>query len=97
MAAPCQDERQVRRPGAHCLHCGLCATARKDVRAVCVGCGELMGVALREVEGGAIRAGTCDVCHGYTTIFYQDKTAAVEAMADDLASLGPDLMVSDAG
>ncbi|HVY18135.1 MAG TPA: formate dehydrogenase accessory protein FdhE [Rhodopila sp.] len=88
-----------RSPGARYLHCGLCATAWNHVRAVCTGCGEAKGLALREIEGGsgAIKAETCDVCRGYAKMFYQEKDTAIEPLADDLASLGLDLMVSDAG
>lgn len=86
-------------PGIRYLHCGLCATAWNHVRVACTGCGESKGLALQEVEGGngAIKAETCDVCHGYAKMFYQAKDMAIEPLADDLASLGLDLMVSDAG
>jgi FdhE protein len=77
----------------------LCATAWNYVRAACTGCGESKGIALREVEGGtgAVKAETCDACRGYAKMFYQAKDMAIEPFADDLGSLGLDLMVSDAG
>jgi FdhE protein len=86
-------------PGVRYLHCGLCATAWNYVRAACTGCGESKGIALREVEGGtgAVKAETCDACRGYAKMFYQAKDMAIEPFADDLGSLGLDLMVSDAG
>jgi FdhE protein len=86
-------------PGARYLHCSLCSTAWNHVRAACTGCGETRTVAMREVEGGngAVKAETCDACHGYAKMFYQAKDTAVEPFADDLASLGLDLMVSEAG
>ncbi len=86
-------------PGARYLHCGLCATAWNFVRVACTGCGESKGLALQEVEGGtgAVKAETCDACQGYAKMFYQAKDMAIEPLADDLASLGLDLMVSDAG
>jgi FdhE protein len=86
-------------PGARYLHCSLCSTAWNHVRAACTGCGETKTVAMREVEGGtgAVKAETCDACHGYAKMFYQAKDTAVEPFADDLASLGLDLMVSEAG
>jgi FdhE protein len=88
-----------RTPGVRYLHCGLCATAWNHVRAVCTGCGETKGLTLQEVEGGtgAIKAEACGVCHGYAKVMYQAKDMAVEPMADDLASLGLDMMVSEAG
>ncbi len=86
-------------PGTRYLHCGLCAAAWNHVRAVCTGCGESRGLALQAVEGGsgAIQAETCDACHGYAKMFYQAKDMAIEPFADDLASLGLDLMVSESG
>jgi FdhE protein len=86
-------------PGARYLYCSLCSTAWNHVRAACIGCGESKNVAMREVEGcnGAVKAETCDACHGYAKMFYQAKDMTVEPFADDLASLGLDLMVSEAG
>lgn len=86
-------------PGVRYLHCGLCATAWNHVRIACTGCGESKGLALQEIEGGngAVKAETCDTCHGYAKMFYQAKDMAIEPLADDLGSLGLDLMVSDAG
>jgi FdhE protein len=86
-------------PGVRYLHCGLCATAWNHVRAVCTTCGGSRGVALLEIEGGdgAVQAETCDDCHSYAKMLYQAKDMAIEPMADDLASLGLDMLVSEAG
>jgi FdhE protein len=88
-----------RAPGARYLHCGLCATAWNHVRAVCINCGDSRSLVLRELEGGtgAVKAETCDACHGYAKMLYQEHDMAVDAMADDLASLGLDIKLSDAG
>jgi FdhE protein len=88
-----------RTPGLRYLHCGLCATAWNHVRAVCIGCGESKSLALQEIEGGngAIKAETCDACHGYAKMLYQAQEPDLDPVADDLASIGLDLMVSDAG
>jgi len=43
------------------------------------------------------RAETCDDCHGYRKIFNQEHDYAVEPLADDLASLTLDVLVSEAG
>ena len=86
-------------PGARYLHCGICATAWNHARAVCVNCGDARGLALRQSEGGngAVKAETCDACHTYSKLFYQSEDMAIDPLADDLASLGLDLLVSDAG
>jgi FdhE protein len=86
-------------PGVRYLHCGLCATAWNHVRAMCITCGGSRGLALLEIEGGdgAVQAETCDECHSYAKMLYQAKDMAVEPMADDLASLGLDMLVGEAG
>jgi FdhE protein len=86
-------------PGVRYLHCGLCATAWNHVRAVCITCGGSRGLALRGIAGGdgVVQAETCDECHGYAKMLSQAKDMAVEPMADDLASLGLDMLVGEAG
>lgn len=85
--------------GYRYLHCGLCATEWHRVRAECTQCGTSRGVALHSIEGGstAIRAETCDGCRSYRKIFYAEHDAAVEPLADDLASVALDLLLADAG
>jgi FdhE protein len=86
-------------PGARYLHCGLCGTAWNHVRAVCITCGESRGLKLLSIEGGngVVQAEACDDCHSYAKMLYEANDMQVEAMADDLASLGLDLLVSEAG
>jgi FdhE protein len=88
-----------RAPGVRYLHCGLCGTAWNHVRALCIVCGESRGLALHSIEGGdgIVQAETCDECHSYAKMLYQAKDMAVEPMADDLASIGLDLLVGEAG
>jgi FdhE protein len=45
----------------------------------------------------ARKAEACEQCKSYLKIFYQEKDAYVEAQADDLASLGLDLLVDEHG
>lgn len=45
----------------------------------------------------AHRAETCDSCHSYLKIFYQEHDAQVEPLADDLATLALDLAVCERG
>jgi FdhE protein len=86
-------------PGVRYLHCGQCATAWNHVRAMCITCGGSRSLALQEIEGGdgAVLAETCDECHSYAKMLYQSKDMAVDPMADDLASLGLDMLVGEAG
>jgi FdhE protein len=44
-----------------------------------------------------IQAETCDLCHHYLKIMHTDRDAFVDPVADDLASLTLDLLVSETG
>jgi FdhE protein len=86
-------------PGTRYLYCSLCSTAWNHVRAVCITCASTGALSLRGIEGdsGAVKAEVCDDCHTYAKMLYQSKDLKVDPFADDLASLGLDMMVSDAG
>jgi FdhE protein len=86
-------------PGARYLHCSLCSTAWNHTRAVCIVCTGARTLVLRGVEGdsGLARAETCDECRTYAKVFYEAKDAGVDAYADDLATLGLDMMVAEVG
>ena len=86
-------------PGVRYLHCSLCATAWNHVRAVCITCGELKSIALKEIENGpgSCKAETCNECHTYAKMLYQAKDTKVDAFADDLATLGLDILAGEAG
>jgi FdhE protein len=86
-------------PGARYLYCSLCSTAWNHTRAVCIVCGGSRTLSLRGVEGdsGLARAETCDECRTYAKVFYEAKDPGVDAYADDLATLGLDMMVGEAG
>ena len=81
------------------LHCSLCATAWNHVRAVCITCGGSRSLTLKSVEGdaGVAKAETCGECRTYAKMFYAAKDPQVEPFADDLATLGLDLLVAEAG
>lgn len=85
--------------GHRYLHCGLCATEWHLVRVTCSQCQNTESIAYHSIEGGsaAIRAESCDRCHTYRKILYQEKDADVEPVADDLASLALDLLMAEAG
>ena len=85
--------------GYRYLHCALCATEWHLVRITCSQCQGTANIAYHSIEGGseAIRAESCDACHTYRKILYQEKDANVEPVADDLGSLALDLLMSEAG
>ncbi len=86
-------------PGVRYLYCSLCSTAWNHVRALCITCGQSGRLSLKSIEGtnGATKAETCDDCHSYAKMFYLGEDPDLDPYADDLASLGLDLMVADAG
>jgi len=86
-------------PGTRYLYCSLCSTAWNHVRAVCITCGDSRTLSLKGIEGdsGAVKAETCDACHTYAKMLYQAKDMGVDPYADDLATLGLDIMVAEAG
>jgi len=92
--------------GYRYLHCSLCASEWHRVRIHCTGCGAAgkdIGYQTLTREGAnddgnaAVRAESCEHCHGYRKIVYREKDAGVEPVADDLASLALDVLMSDHG
>ena len=86
-------------PGTRYLHCSLCSTAWNHVRTVCITCGQSRAVSLIAIEGdsGAVKGETCADCHTYAKMLYQALDMKVDPVADDLASLGLDLLAAEAG
>jgi FdhE protein len=86
-------------PGARYLYCSLCATAWNHVRAMCITCGESRTVSLEGIEGdaGIVKAETCNDCHTYAKMIYLAQDMKADPFADDLASLGLDVLVAEAG
>jgi FdhE protein len=94
--------------GYRYLHCALCATEWHMVRVHCSHCGasgkdiayrylEKDGASSGEEGMGAVRAETCEQCHAYRKIVYQEKDARVEPLADDVASIALDLLLAESG
>lgn len=83
--------------GARYCTCSLCATQWHYVRIKCTLCGSTEGISYREVEGGdgTLLAETCESCRGYVKILHQHKNPAFDPTADDVASLGLDLLLRE--
>jgi FdhE protein len=86
-------------PGTRYLHCSLCSTAWNHVRAMCITCGKSRRVSLIGIEGdsGVVKAEACGDCHSYAKMLYQAQDTQADPVADDLASLGLDVLVAEAG
>jgi len=87
------------RQGSRYLCCSLCQTRWNYTRIQCAHCVSTKGIAYQNIEDGskAVRAETCDECRTYTKILYAEEDAAVDPVADDLATLTLDILVSEAG
>jgi FdhE protein len=85
--------------GTRFCACSLCGTLWNYVRIKCTICASTAGISYQEIDGGpeAVKAEICDSCKNYVKILYQQKDPALEPVADDVASLGLDLLVREAG
>lgn len=77
--------------------CSLCSTLWNYVRIRCCSCGTTKGIGYQEIEGspGTIKAETCDECRTYVKVMYQNRDVAIEPVADDIGTLGLDLMMRE--
>jgi formate dehydrogenase maturation protein FdhE len=85
--------------GTRFCTCSLCATQWHVVRIKCVLCESTAGIAYEELESGpdTVKAETCESCHGYLKILHQHKNPQLEAVADNVATLGLDLLLRENG
>ncbi len=85
--------------GARFCACSLCGTLWNYVRIKCTLCGSTKGIGYQEIDGGpgTVKAETCDSCGCYVKILHQHKDPALDPVADDVATLGLDLLVREGG
>lgn len=85
--------------GTRFCSCSLCGTLWNYIRAKCCLCGATKDISLREIAGGdgGIKAEVCGSCRGYVKVLYQQKKPELDPIADDVASLGLDLLMREAG
>jgi FdhE protein len=85
--------------GTRFCACAICATMWNYVRIKCTVCGSTKGISYQEVEGGpgTIKAECCSECGSYVKILYEQKDHALDPVADDVASLGLDLLMRETG
>ncbi len=79
--------------------CSLCSTMWNVVRVKCVLCSSTEGISYRVVEGksDSVKGETCDNCRGYVKILYQVNDHMLEPVADDVATLGLDILLAQEG
>jgi len=89
-------------PNAHNTRfcsCSLCGTMWNVVRVKCVLCSTTEGISYHTIEGQpeTVKAETCEKCHSYVKILYQVNDALLEPLADDIATLGLDMLMTQEG
>nr|WP_314076112.1 formate dehydrogenase accessory protein FdhE [uncultured Roseococcus sp.] len=78
--------------------CAFCGTHWNEVRIKCLACGSTKGIGYKSAEGeedASIKAETCDACRSWVKILYQNRNPSLECVADDVASLGLDLLMRE--
>jgi len=89
-------------PGAHNTRfcaCSLCGTLWNVVRIKCVLCSATGGISYHTIAGKpeTVKAETCDSCRAYVKILYQVNDPALDPLADDVATLGLDMLMVEDG
>ena len=79
--------------------CSLCGTQWNVVRVKCVLCSSTGGISYRIIEGkpDTVKAETCDTCRAYVKILYQVNDHLLDPLADDVATLGLDMLMAEDG
>lgn len=94
--------------GQRYLHCSLCSLQWHMLRIKCSHCLSEKSLAYQSlqaadatdaagVSSAPVQAETCDDCGHYLKIVHTDRDAMVDPVADDLATVTLDLLVSEAG
>lgn len=86
-------------PGLRYLHCAFCASEWMHPRIQCVHCGSGEQLAYYGIEGSgvAIQAESCDACRTYLKRIDRDQSPDADPCADDLATLGLDVLMNEQG
>ncbi|HPE60224.1 MAG: formate dehydrogenase accessory protein FdhE [Thiothrix sp.] len=80
--------------GVRYLVCSLCSSQWQVARAKCTNCASHKPVSLLgETPQDAIQGECCDVCHSYVKVLSQVREVQLDPCADDLATLGLDVML----
>lgn len=75
--------------------CGTCATRFNEVRIKCLCCGTGKGLSYRSAETSeaSVKAECCSGCGSWVKIFYLGQNPTLDAVADDVGSLGLDILM----
>ncbi len=93
----------ARESGYRYLHCSLCAAEWHLVRIKCTNCESTKGIHYESIDNGqpsdkhAVKAECCDECGSYLKVMYMERDNLVDPVADDLATISLDLLITDTG
>jgi len=79
--------------------CSCCATRWNEVRIKCLCCGSTKGVSYRSVETveATVKAEICAECNHWVKILHEVKNPTLDPVADDVGSLGLDVLMKETG
>ena len=79
--------------------CSCCATRWNEVRIKCLCCGSTKGISYRSVEtvDATVKAEICTACNHWVKILNEAKNPTLDAVADDVGSLGLDVLMKETG
>jgi FdhE protein len=89
--------------GYRFLHCALCNVEWHMVRIKCTNCESTKGIGYQVIDDGtpvekkAVKAEVCEECGTYLKICYMERDPLVDPVADDLATLPLDLLLTEEG
>lgn len=77
--------------------CACCATQWNEVRVKCLCCGSTRGISYRSAQTheATVKAETCRECSSWIKIFHQMKNPSLDPVADDIGTLGLDMLMKD--
>ncbi len=81
------------------LACAMCGVEWYLPRVTCAFCGTTAGISYYSQQGdsGGAKAEVCDECQKYLKLFYLARRPSADPVADDLATLALDVLVSGKG
>ncbi len=79
--------------------CACCATRWNEVRVKCLCCASTKGISYRSAgtDEATVKAEVCTECDHWVKILYQNINVSLDPIADDVASLGLDMLMKDTG
>src|SRR5262249_38339149 len=89
--------------GYRFLHCALCNAEWHMVRIKCSYCESTKGISYEAIDDGTpaqakpVKAEVCEECGTYLKVCSMERDPHVEPVADDLATLSLDLLVTENG